>query len=68
MDGSDHRNHTVLVGVRRARDINYKAEFTIVARLATYRQVHKYTGMNVPLIGIMPVIEDQITALRRHNA
>jgi hypothetical protein len=21
-----------------------------------------------PLIGIMPVIEDQITALRRHNA
>jgi len=30
--------------------------------------VHKYTGMNVPLIGIMPVIEDQITALRRHNA
>ena len=51
MDGSDHRNHTVLVGVRRVRDINYKAGFTIVARLATYRQVHKYTGMNLPLIG-----------------
>jgi hypothetical protein len=27
MDGSDHRNHTVLAGVRRVRDINYKAEF-----------------------------------------
>jgi hypothetical protein len=51
MDGSDHRNHTVLVGVRRVRDINYKAGFTIAARLATYRQVHKYTGMNLPLIG-----------------
>jgi len=46
MDGSDHRNHTVLVGVRGVRDINYKAEFTFVAQLATYRQVHKYTGLN----------------------
>ncbi len=51
MDGFDHRNHTVLAGVRRARDINYKTEFTIAASLATYRQVHKYTGTNLPLIG-----------------
>ena len=51
MSGFDHHNHTALVGVRRARDINYKAEFTIAAPLATYRQVHKYTGMNFPLIG-----------------
>jgi len=52
MGGFDHRNHTVLAGVRSARDINYKAEFTIVARLATYKQAHKYTGMNLRLIGM----------------
>jgi hypothetical protein len=32
-------------------DINYKTEFTIAAPLAAYKQVHKYTGMNFPLIG-----------------
>jgi hypothetical protein len=29
---------------------------------------HKYPNKQHPLFGIMPVIEDQITALRRHNA
>jgi hypothetical protein len=34
----------------------------------TCRQAHTYTDSQRPLIGIMSVIKDQITALRRHNA
>ena len=54
MGGFDHHNHTIPVGVRRARRYycNYKTEFTIAAPLAAYKQVHKYTGMNFPLIGM----------------
>jgi hypothetical protein len=54
MGGFDHHNHTILVGVRRARRYysNYKAEFTIAAPSAAYKQVHKYTGINFPLIGM----------------
>jgi hypothetical protein len=54
MGGFDHHNHTILVGVRRARRYysNYKTEFTFAAPLAAYKKVHKYTDMNFPLIGM----------------
>jgi hypothetical protein len=46
-----------------------KLDYTI-ARFGygPYKAAHKNVGMQRPHFGIMPVIKDQITTLRRHNA
>jgi hypothetical protein len=48
----------------RAAGLNWRSS----QPLATYRLAHEYTSTRRPLFGIMSVIKDQITALRRHNA
>jgi hypothetical protein len=40
----------------------------IVVTAVICKLAQKYAQMQHPLFGIMPVIKDQITALRRHNA